>query len=224
MDGHRPALYEINRNLRTSKIHKQAPRIIERHHRAASERILFLIRSLDVSRRVNGFVHASTSIEQRDIKSCIDFGIYSLSYFCVYDTIYTYMGIVSPCGQEAHPQALLRHLFFLAKIAPPCHASPRAAPCHPYPTPVFAPRPRSVLTFPSCPARPARGAPRRPSPKEHGPYLAAAAHAHGASTSVSDSREHAPLAGWLQLMKSLIVTTPRDMFVPTTDFRTLKEF
>ena len=93
---------------------------------------------------------------------------------------------------------LLRHPFLFAKVAPPCHASPSAAPCHPYQCPVFAPRPRSVLTFPSCPACPARGAPRQPGPKDYGPYLAAAAHAQGASTSVSDSREHAPLAGWLQ--------------------------
>ena len=47
----------------TNKIQKQAPRIKERNHRGASERILYLIRSLDVNRRVNGFLYASTTLE-----------------------------------------------------------------------------------------------------------------------------------------------------------------
>ena len=70
----------------TKKLQKQAPRIKERNHCGASERIQYLIRSLDVSRRVNGFLYASTTLENYNIHL---FTILSLSLH-----IYIYIFII----------------------------------------------------------------------------------------------------------------------------------
>ena len=116
MDGHRPALHEINRNLGTSK-YINRPRASSSATTAPRVNgLYFFMSSLDANRRVNGFVYASTSIEQCDIKSFIDFGIYSSFYFCVYDTIYTYMGIVSPCGQRPTPRRYCVTFSYLQKL------------------------------------------------------------------------------------------------------------
>ena len=81
----------------TKKLQKQAPRIKERNHRGASERFLYLICSLDVSRRMNGFLYASTTLETFIHKTLsLSFSIYIYIYiyssfrFNVYHTIYIY--------------------------------------------------------------------------------------------------------------------------------------
>jgi hypothetical protein len=67
----------------TKKLQKQAPRIKERNHRGASERILYLIRSLDVNRRVNGFLYASTTIENYNIHLFTILSLYIYIYIFI---------------------------------------------------------------------------------------------------------------------------------------------